>query len=251
MALVLRDLQIVVDRLPLIGQVVGPEGKAPAVAKDGAGRKEDQGDQALLPLGFRAEKIDKPDGQQDAGEKQERHRRAHRRDGHKGRQKRPQDAPDGVERPQGADGLAAVLQAVHAVFDQRGRHRPQQEQGEDEEDHAGAEGRNDKKIRVDGQDQEAGDAQDDILPHHGDGGDPDGSHQNAAVEAIGVGVLVCRAAAPEIPQGHGDHDGANDDGPDDLGGTEIRGQQTAGTQLHRHDGDPGKELREIEVILIF
>ena len=39
---------------------------------------------------------------------------------------------------------------------------------------------------------------------------------------------------------HGDHNGADDDGPDDLGGAEIRGQQPAGPQLHRH----GKNRRE-------
>ena len=129
------------------------------MAEHGAQDEEDGGRQAGLPAHFRGQEVDQPDGQQDPGEEQEGHRRAHRRDGDEGGQEGAQDAADGVAGPQGAHGLAVVLQAVHGVLYQGRGDGAQQEAGEDENHHAGAEGGDDKEVGVDGEHQGPGDAQ--------------------------------------------------------------------------------------------
>ena len=75
--------------------------------------------------------------------------------------------------------------------------------------------------------------------------------QDPAVEFVRVRGLVRTFTAVDIAQRHGDLDGADDNGPYDLGRTEIRCQQSAGSQFHRHDGHPGEELCEIQEQLIF
>ena len=72
----------------------------------------------------------------------------------------------------------------------------------------------------------------------------------SAVELIRVRGLVCALTAVDIAQCHGDHDGADDNGPYDLGRTEIRCQKSAGSQFHRHNGHTGEELREVQKQLI-
>lgn len=88
------------------------------------------------------------------------------------------------------------------------------------------------------------------FSHHGDKCDPDGRDQYPAVELIRVRGLVCALTAVDIAQCHGDHDGADDNGPYDLGRTEIRCQKSAGSQFHRHNGHTGEELREVQKQLI-
>lgn len=111
--------------------------------------------------------------------------------------------------------------------------------------------RNDEEIVADGKDQQCGDPKDNVLAHHRDQGNPDGRDQDPAVEFVRVRGLVRTFTAVDIAQRHGDHDGADDNGPYDLGRTEIRCQQSAGSQFHRHDGHPGEELCEIQEQLIF
>ena len=246
----LFHLEIVVNRLPFIGKVLFPEGKSAPAAQQGAEHKENPRRQAGSPAGSRTEEIGQPNDQQNPGKQQESHRRAHRRDGDKGGQKGPQDAADGVAGPQGPHHFAVVLQAVHRVLHQGRGHRAQQEQGKDKNDHTGAKGRNHQKVGADGEDQQTGNAQNNVLSQHGNGSDPDRRQEQTAVEPVRVGIPVRGPAAPEVAQGQGNHNGADDDGPHNLGGAEVRRQQTAGPQFHRHDGDAGKEFRQVEIILV-
>ena len=198
-----------------------------------------------------AEEVGKPQRQQDAGEEQEGHGGAHGRDGDEGGQEGAQNAAHRVERLHVAHDPAVVLQGVGGVLHQGGGDGAQQEQGIDEEDHAGGEGGDDEKIGADGEDQRRRHRQNHVLAHHRDQGDPHGGDEDAAVEPVRVGVPVGGAAAVEVPQGHGDHDGADDDGPHDLGGAEVGGQQAAGAQLHRHNGHAGEKFRHIKIELVF
>ena len=241
----LLDLEVVVDGL-VLGHVPGlPEGEGGGVAEGAAEQKGHHRRGALGRADTGAEEIHQAQRQHDAGEEQKGRCGAHGGDGDKGGQEGAQNAADGVEGLHGAHGLAAVIQAVHRVAHQGGGHRAQKQQREHEQHQARGKGRPDQEILGDEQCQAHGDAGDDILAHQGDAGDPHRRHQQPPVEPVRVGVLVRRPAAPEVAQGHGDHDGADDDGPDDLAGAEIGGQQPAGAQLHRHQRHAGEKLRYI------
>ena len=68
---------------------------------------------------------------------------------------------------------------------------------------------------------------------------------------LGQGVLQqVVAAAVDVAKRHGYHNGADNNSPDNLGGTEIRRQQSAGSQLYRHNGHSRKEFRKVQKNLI-
>ena len=139
------------------------------------------------------------------------------------------------------------LQILHSVLGQRRRHRPQQEEREDKNDHTGRKGRPDQVIGIHREDHHRGDAEDDVFSDHRDQRDPDGSDEDPPVQPVRIRVPVRAAAAVEIAEGHRDHDRPDDDGPDDLRRGEVRRQQPAGSQLHRHDRHSGEKLRQVEI----
>ena len=243
---VLLHLEVVVDGLILQGDVLLPEGEAVGGQGEAEAHDQEDGDDAgdgLLPF---YHEIGDADGGQDPGEEQEGGRRAHRRDGDEGGQEGAEDAADGVEGVEPAHGLAGVVQVVHGEAGEGGGHRAEKDAGEGEDQEAGGQGRPDQEVLGDEGGEKQADAADEPAAHKGDQGDPDGGDDQAAVEPVrGLG-LVRQLAAPDVADGHGDHDDADDDGPDDLGGAEVGGHQAAGPQLHRHDGHAGEELRQVE-----
>ena len=91
----------------------------------------------------------------------------------------------------------------------------------------------------------------DVFSHQRNGRDPDCSYKKPFIQLVRIRIFVGGSAAPYITERHRDHDGANNDRPHDLRRTEIRRQQPARTQLHRHHTHPGKKLRHIKIILVF
>ncbi len=186
------------------------------------------------------------DGRQHPGEDQERGRRAHGGDGDKGGHKGTDDAADGVQGVQLAHRLAGVVQIVHRELGQRRRHRAQQHAGEGEDDETRRQRRPDQKVlRHEGGQQQA-DPGDEPPAHKGDQRDPDGGDEDAAIEPVRRVGLVRQLAAPQIADGHGDHDDADDHRPHDLGGAEIGRHQPACPQLHRHHRHAGEEFGDIQ-----
>ena len=244
-------LEIVVNRLPLVQKIVFPEGKVGLVPKCAAQQEEDRPHNGSDTPDPGTDEVDQGQSQQDSGEDQEGDGSPHRRDGYKGRDKRPDDAAHGVGSAECHDDTGVVLQILHRVFRQRRSHRPQQEEREDEDQHAGPEGRPDQVVGVDGKDQNCGDAEDDVLSCYRDQSNPDRRNGDPAIETVGVRVFVRTPAAVDVAEGHGNHNRADDDGPNDLGRGEVRRQQTARPELHRHNRHSGKEFRQIEIIFVF
>jgi len=239
-------LQVVVDGLVLQGDVALPEGEA--VGGQGKAQSHDdhrRHDALDHPLPGKGEVHD-ADGRQHPGEDQERGRRAHGGDGDKGGHKGTDDAADGVQGVQLAHRLAGVVQIVHRELGQRRRHRAQQHAGEGEDDETRRQRRPDQKVlRHEGGQQQA-DPGDEPPAHKGDQRDPDGGDEDAAIEPVRRVGLVRQLAAPQIADGHGDHDDADDHRPHDLGGAEIGRHQPACPQLHRHHRHAGEEFGDIQ-----
>ena len=250
-ALVLLDLQVVVDRFALVAQVLFPESEGIPAPEDRAEHVERQGDHGGAQALLRAEEENERDHKQDPGKEEEGDGGADRRDRDEGGQEGAEDAADRVAGAETAHRAAAFVQAFGRRLHQRRRDRAEQEQRKDEQQHAGNEGRDRKKVRADREDQQCGHAQDHISPQHGDGRDPDRRDQDAAVERRGIGIFVRRAPAVEIAQRHRDHDRADNDRPHDLRGTEIRREQAARAELDRHDGHAGEKLGDIQKQLAF
>ena len=244
-------LEIIVDRLPLVGQVALPEGEAVGMPQRAAQQIAQKGSRSPSHppdalLSRRAGKVGNGQSQQYPCKDQEGDGGSHGRDGDEGGHKGAYDAADGVEGPQVPHHFPALLQIAHRIFRQRGRHRAQQKQREHKDCHTGRKGRHDEEICAHGEYQQRRNPQYDVLPHHGDGRNPHCRYQHPCVELPRVRILVRAAPAVDVPQRHGDHDGADDDRPHNLGGTEIGGKQPAGPQLHRHHGHAGEKLRQVQ-----
>ena len=175
------DLQIIIDGLSFIRQIALPERETALAAEQAAPQEQRQPCSCRLLAAARADEVHERKEQQDAGEQQERDRRPHRRDGHKGRQEGAQNAADGVARTERSDHAAVVVEAVRRVLDQRRGHRPEQEAREHEQHHAGRKARDDEEVMADREDQHRGDPEDDVLADHGDHGDPHRRDEDAHV----------------------------------------------------------------------
>ena len=243
----LLDLQIIVDRLTFIGEIPVPERETVGAAKHRTEHKQEQGHGNGSPAALLTDEIGDTQQKQHAGEDQECYRGSDGRNRDKCRQECADDAADCVGRAEGADCTAAVVQGIHRVFDQGRGNRAQQEQRVDEDQQAGNQSRDNQEVRAHGQDKQTRDTDDDVFAGKGNRGNPDGGDQNPAVQAVGVRIFVRRAAAPEIAEGHRDHDRADNDCPDDLGRAEIRCQQAARAELHRHDRHAGEKLGKIKI----
>ena len=94
--------------------------------------------------------------------------------------------------------------------------------------------------------QKCRDSEHDIFAHHRNQSDPDRSDQDSRVQAVRIRRLVRTSSSVNIAERHRDHDGSDNDRPDDLRRTEIRCQQTARSQLYCHNGHSRKKLRQIQ-----
>ena len=239
-------LQIVVDGFVLQRDIILPEGEAVGGQGEAQPHDDHRRHDALKHFLPGEGKVHDADSRQHPGEDQERGRRAHGGNGDEGRHKGADDAADGVQGVQLAHSLAGVVQIVYRELGQGRRHRAQQHTGEGEDHQTRRQRRPDEEVFRHEHGQQQTDARNEPPPHKGNQGDPDSGDEDAAIELVRRVGLVRQLAAPQITDGHGDHDNADDDRPHDLGGAEIRGHQPAGAQLHRHDGHTGEEFGHVE-----
>ena len=215
--------------------------------ENAAHNEQNHRDHAAGPTGSFTCKINQRQHQQHARKNEKCHRRPHRRNRHKCRQKRPDNTPDRIKCPQRADRPPAVIEARDRVTRERRRARPEQETREHENQHTRQKCRNHQKMHIDRNDEEAGDGDDEVFAGDGDGCDPDRRDQEPPVEPVGVRVAVGGTAAVDISEGHGDHDGRDDDRPDDLRRGKIRREQAACAEFDSHDGHAGEEFGHVEI----
>lgn len=185
------------------------------------------------------------DGREHTGEDQKRCRRADGGDRHKRRHEGSDDAADGVERVEPAHGLARVVEIVDREARERRRDGAEQHAREREDHKARRERRPDEEVFRHKECQQQRDARDQVPSHKRDERDPDGRDDEAAVELIGRRALVGELAAPDVADGHRDHNDADDNGPHDLRRAEVRGHEPARTKLDRHDGHTGKKFGQV------
>ena len=242
---VVLHLQIVVDGLVLKRDVALPEGEA--VRRQGKAQSSDQkdGDDPRHALFLLEHEVRDADGREHTGEDQKRCRRADGGDRHKRRHEGSDDAADGVERVEPAHGLARVVEIVDREARERRRDGAEQHAREREDHKARRERRPDEEVFRHKKRQQQRDARDQVPSHKRDERDPDGRDDEAAVELIGRRALVGELAAPDVADGHRDHNDADDNGPHDLRRAEVRGHEPARTELDRHDGHTGKKFGQV------
>ena len=121
----LLNLQIIVDRLPLIGQILLPEGEAAGKAGHAAEQKTRRGCRnPLLPAAC-TDEIQNRQHKENPRKDQKCNGSAHGRNRHESGDKGSYDTSHRVECSQISHNSPAVLQTAHGVLRQRGGHRSQ------------------------------------------------------------------------------------------------------------------------------
>ena len=250
LTLILPNLQIIVNRLAFIGQILLPESKGITPAERQAQKKhENTGNRLTAEPLFTDEENERYD-KQNGGKDQKGNTCSYCGDGDEGGEKGPQNTPDCVAGTQPSDDDAAFIQTAYRGFDKCGCNRTQKKKRKDEQKNAGSKCCDNQIACAQGKDQKGRDTQHNILPNHGDGSYPERGYQDSSVEPSGIGVFVSGLPAVKISCRHGNHDRADDDGPDNLGGRKVRSEKPAGSQLHSHHGHAGEKLREIQKPLV-
>ena len=98
--------------------------------------------------------------------------------------------------------------------------------------------------------QDTGYTDDDVLPGHRNQCDPKPGNYYTAIEPVGIRMLIRTSAAVDISKSHRYHDGPDDYGPHDLRRTEIRSQQSAGSEFNCHYTHTCEKFSQIQVCLI-
>ena len=127
------------------------------------------------------------------------------------------DASDGSHGIYLTGDLSAVFHIVYTQPDQIGRDHAKQGHGKSKDDQAGKCGAGHNKLAAGNKKQQQSDnPRNQVLAHKGDGCNPEGGYPDIEIQAAEAFMLVRQSAPQHIAYAHGDHNKADDDGPNYL-----------------------------------